>query len=85
MQVTQGTAFNPKMGDGSKGVIQVNHGDTDVTLFGSIDGTNYIKIETFTADTIKEVVLCESFKVSGSDANTTTSIGTSTVHISETR
>ena len=64
------------------GVIQIDRGDTDVTLWGSINGTDYVALETFSADTIKELVKCNNFKVSGSSSDIAQGIGTSKVYIS---
>ena len=81
------TAYNPKMGDGSRGVVQaVIDGSNSAYLWGSLNGTNYTLVDSFTADAIKEVVLCAYFLVSGSSANATTAVGgTTKVLIDETR
>ena len=85
-QIVVGTAFHPNMKNASgQGVIQIVKGDTDVTLYGSINGTDYAFIETFDASTIKEIILCPNFKVSAATDGTFTSIGSSTVFIDETR
>lgn len=90
-QLTLGTAFNPKLGDGSRGVIQVIiDGANDVTLYGSVDGTTYVKIKNYTASTLEEVVLAPYMAFSSDTGATVTSfsataVGNSTVHIDETR
>jgi len=90
-QLKLGTAFNPKMGDGSRGVIQVIiDGANDVTLYGSIDGSTYVKIKNYTTSAIEEVVLCPYMAFSADTSVTVTSfaataVGTSTVQIDETR
>jgi hypothetical protein len=85
-QVVVGTAFNPNMKNSNgQGVLQIVKGDTNVTLYGSINGTDYALIETFDASTIKEIILCPYFKVSAATDGTFTTIGSSTVFIDETR
>lgn len=90
-QLTLGTAFNPKMGDGSRGVIQVIiDGANDVTLYGSLDGATYVKIKNYTESAIEEVVLCPHMAFSADTGVTVTSfsataVGNSTVKIDETR
>lgn len=81
------TIFQPNMRNSNgQGVIQVNKNDTNVTLYGSLDGVTYVLIETFTASVIKEIILCPFFRISSAtDGTLGTSIGTSTVFIDETR
>lgn len=79
-QLTAATAHNPKMGDGSRGVLQVVIGSGEtVTIQGSLNGTDYVTIETATEDSLKEIVLVAFMKytVSGGTA--------SKVYIDETR
>ena len=70
-------------GTGLKGVIAIDHnGSNDVTLQGSLDGTNYFVIETFSADTIKEVTLVPYFRVNGAaDTSNDDTIGSSTAKL----
>lgn len=82
-KLAAGQNFKPLSSD--KGVLQVDKGDTNVSLWGSIEGSHWTLIETFSADAIKEVVLTPYFVVSGSTSNQTAAIGTSQVWISETR
>ena len=85
-QLAVNTEFNPNMKNaGGQGIIQIVKGDTNVHLHASLNGTDYVHIETFSVDTIKELVLCDRFKISGSATDQTTQIGTSKVYISETR
>lgn len=85
-ELTVGTAYNPNFRNaGGQGVIQIKKGDTNVSLYGSLNGTDYVLIETFSVDTIKELVLCDYFKISGAADGTFVTIGTSKVYISETR
>jgi len=81
------TAHNPKMGDGSRGVVQaVVDGANAAYLYGSLNGTDYQLIESFTASAIKEIVLCPFFKLSTSASSVTGTVGGSTkVIIDETR
>ena len=81
------TPYNPKMGDGSRGVIQAVHdGTNNAYLWGSLNGTDYTLVESFEADAIKEVVLCAFFKISGSSSSDTGTVGgTTKVFIDETR
>jgi len=65
------TALQPtiKKSGNSNGLLQVvNTSGTPVYLFGSLDGTNYVLIESFSADTIKEVMLCPFMKIGGNTA-----------------
>tara|TARA_R110000796_G_scaffold24643_8_gene69980 strand:+ start:1159 stop:1431 length:273 start_codon:yes stop_codon:yes gene_type:complete len=85
-QLAVGTEFNPNMKNSNgQGVLQIVKGDTNVTLYGSVNGTDYALIETFDASTIKEIILCPYFKVSAATDGTFTTIGSSTVFIDETR
>ena len=81
-----GQEFTPNLrGSSGQGVVQVSKGDTDVSLYGSIEGTDYVLIDTFNADTLKEVILCPFFKISGAADGTFVSVGTSKLWIEETR
>ena len=81
-----GQAFTPNLrGSTGQGVVQVTRGDTDLSLWGSVNGTDYVLIETFTADSLKEVILCSFFKISGDAADIDTAAGTSRLWIDETR
>ena len=81
------TAYNPKMGDGSRGVVQaVIDGSNNAYLWGSLNGTDYTLVDSFEADAIKEVVLCAYFKISPSSTDSTGNVGGNTkVFIDETR
>ena len=69
-------------GTGLRGIIAVDKGNTNVTLQGSLDGTNFFVIETFTADTIKEITLCPFLRVNGeADTSNNDNIGTSTAFV----
>ena len=65
-------------GTGLKGVISINKGDTNVTLQGSVDNSHFVNIETFTADTIKEITLVPYFRVNGDATGSAATIGSST-------
>ena len=53
----------------SNGLVQVvNTSGTAVYLFGSLDGTNFVLIESFTSNTIKEIMLCPFMKIGGNSA-----------------
>jgi|TARA_E500000178_G_C16521717_1_gene530390 hypothetical protein len=92
-QLTAGTAYNPKMGDGSRGVVQVyipTSGGEDLTLYGSVNGVEYIKIKHYDASTIEEVVLCPYMAYSSQEDNHLTAtptgaVANSKVLIDETR
>jgi len=84
--VNTGTAAETAIvldGTGLRGIVAIDHnGSNNVTLCGSVDGTNYFVIETFTADTIKEITLCPYFKVNGAaDTTMNDTIGSSTCTI----
>lgn len=80
-------AYNPKMGDGSRGVVQaIISGGNAAYLYGSLNGSDYQLIESFTTSAIKEIVLCPYFKLSTSSASVTGTVGGNTkVYIDETR
>ena len=81
------TPYNPKMGDGSRGVIQAVHdGSNDAHLWGSLNGTDYTLVESFTSSVIKEIVLCTYFKISSNASSDSGTVGAGTkVFIDETR
>jgi len=81
------TAYNPKMGDGSRGVVQaVISGGNNAYLWGSLNGSDYTLVDSFTANAIKEVVLCAYFLISGSATDATVDVVAGTkVFIDETR
>lgn len=70
-------------GSGLKGLIAIKIDSTSyVTLQGSINNTDYFVIETFTADTIKEITLCPYMRVNGAaDTSNNDTIGNSTATI----
>lgn len=73
---------NRLKGTGLRGVIAITKGDTNVTLQGSIDGTNYFVIETFTASTLKEITLVPYLRVNGAaDTSNNNDIGNSTAFV----
>lgn len=84
-QLTATEVFAPRMNDsGGRGILQVVIADGEVvTLQGSISGTTFTTIDTFSASTIKEIVLCPFFKFTATAGGTG---GTqSTVEIEEVR
>jgi len=84
-RLTAGTAYNPIMGDGSRGVIHVIIADNEtVTLSGSVAGGTYTNIEVFTATTLKEITLVPYMKFTATDGDSAGSVA-STVDIDETR
>ena len=80
-------AVLPAMGDGSVGVVQaIIDGANAAYLYGSLNGTDYQLIESFTASTLKQIVLCPYFKLSTSASSVTGTVGGSTkVLLDETR
>jgi hypothetical protein len=80
-------AYNPKMGDGSRSLVQaVISGGNAAYLYGSLNGTDYQLIESFTTSAIKELVLCPYFKLSTSSSSVTGTVNAATkVYIDETR
>ena len=80
------TAYNPKMGDGSRGVVQAVIGTGGAYLWGSLNGTDYALIDSFTEDTIKEIVLCPYVLISGSATDKDDNVSVfNKVFIDETR
>ncbi len=70
-------------GTGLKAVIAITIDSTSyVTLQGSLDGTNYFVIETFSSNTIKEVTLVPYLRVNGAaDTSDNDTIGSSTAKV----
>ncbi len=92
LELVVGTAKQPKMnGSDGRGVLQIDKGTVDVSLWGSLitnDATataGWVLIETFTTDVLKEIVLTPYMAVSGSATDVTAPMGTSTAYIDETR
>lgn len=80
------TPYNPKMGDGSRGLVQyVKEGAQTAGLFGSLNGVNYQLIHTFDASDIKELALPPFILISGAVGSVTPVIDGSKCYISETR
>tara|TARA_R110002074_G_scaffold295513_2_gene467111 strand:+ start:162 stop:455 length:294 start_codon:yes stop_codon:yes gene_type:complete len=91
-QITVGNIYKASLRDGARGVIQFTKGDTNLSVYGSLDDVTYILIEAFTASAIKEIALpLYVAVVAGSTAQYAkaslpgTSFGTSTFFINETR
>jgi len=68
-------------GTGLKGVVAIDKGDTNATLQGSLDNSTFYNIETFTADTLKEITLVPFLRVNGDATGTAADIGTTTVKV----
>ena len=69
-------------GSGLKGVIAINIDSTSyVTLQGSVDNSTFFNIETFTADSLKEVTLVPYFRVNGNTTASAATIGSSTAKL----
>ena len=69
---TENPAFEPSCRYSQRGVVQaVIDGSNTAHLHGSVNGTDYQLIESFTASAIKEIILPPYLKVSGSASNTT--------------
>jgi hypothetical protein len=80
---TANPAFEPSCRRSQRGVVQaVIDGSNTAYLHGSVNGTDYQLIESFTASAIKEIILPPYLKVSGSASNTTDAYdGNSKVYI----
>ena len=93
VEFTAGNIQKMSLRDGARGVIQVDYGNTAVSLYGSLNNINYILIETYSASVLKEVALCKYMAVfAGTDATRTRaqieaggSFGTTKAYINETR
>ena len=93
VELTENFVYRPTLRDGSRGVVQVDHNTTDVSLYGSLNGQLFVLIETFTAPAIKEIALAPYMMVGdGTDASRTLnqlqtgqSFGNTEVYINETR
>lgn len=80
------TAYEPKMGDGSRGLVQFVKGTADGYLYGSLNGTDYILIHSFTQSEMKELALPEFVVISGDASNHAVALdAASKAYISETR
>ena len=84
------TAYIPKMGDGSKGVVQCKHGGSTnhAYLWGSLtgDSSEYVLIDSFTTDALKELVLPTYLLISNSPTSASGAVNSATkVYVDETR
>ncbi len=84
------TPYNPKMGDGSRGVVQCKHGGSTnhAYLWGSLTGVSseYVLIDSFTTDTLKELVLTPYLLISSSNSSISGAVNAATkVYVDETR
>ena len=80
------TSYRPKMGDGSRGLVQFVKGSSDGYLYGSLNGTDYVLIHTFTASEMKELALPPFVLIGGSATDPAVDLGaTSKAYLSETR
>jgi len=82
------TVYNPKMGDGSKGIVQCVHGGgtNHAYLWGSLNGTDFVLIDSFTSDALKEIALPSHLKISNSNTSDTGTVNVATkVYVDETR
>lgn len=68
-------------GTGLKGVIAIDKGTTNVTLQGSLDNSTFYNIETFSADTIKEITLVPYLRVNGDATGSAATIDNTTVKL----
>ena len=92
-ELVEHKVYKSTLRDGARGVIQVDFDSTNVTLYGSLNGTTFVKIEQFTAAAIKEIALAPYLMVGSDDAATKTltqletgqSFGNTEVYINETR
>ena len=80
------TSYRPKMGDGSRGLVQFVKGSSDGYLYGSLNGTDYVLIHSFTASEMKELALPPFVLIGGSATDPAVDLGaTSKAYLSETR
>ncbi len=81
------TAYRPRMGDGSRGLVQfVKGGSDDGWLYGSLDGVNYVMLQAFSGNDLKELALPTYVLIAGSATDPTVDLGAaSKAYISETR
>lgn len=78
--------YRPKMGDGSRGLVQFVKGSSDGYLYGSLNGTDYVLLHSFTANEMKELALPPFVLIGGSATDPTVDLGvTSKAYLSETR
>tara|TARA_R110002012_G_scaffold140622_1_gene298248 strand:+ start:117 stop:395 length:279 start_codon:yes stop_codon:yes gene_type:complete len=84
------TAYDVKMGDGSVGVVQCKHGGSTnhAYLWGSLTGNSseYVLIDSFTTDALKELVLPRYLLISNSPTSASGTVNAATkVYVDETR
>lgn len=80
------TPYRPKMGDGSRGLVQFVKGSSDGYLYGSLNGADYVLIHSFTASEMKELALPPYVLIGGSATDPAVDLGaTSKAYLSETR
>lgn len=92
-EIVEHSIYRSSLRDGAKGVIQVDHDTTDVSLYGSLTNVNFVLIETFTASAVKEIALTPFIGVAtGTNATRTKSqletgqnFGNTEIYINETR
>ena len=94
IEMTAGQIESMSLRDGARGVIQVDYGNTTVSLYGSLNDINYILIETYSsASALKEVALCKYMAFfAGTNATRTKAeivdggtFGTTKAYINETK
>ena len=92
-ELVEHVRFESSLRDGARGVVQVDHDTTDVTLYGSLNGTTFVRIQQFTEPAIKEIALTKYLMVGSADAATKTlteleseqAFGNTEIYINETR
>ena len=85
--------YQSTLRDGARGVIQVDFDSTNVTLYGSLNGTTFVRIQQFTEAAIKEIALTPYLMVGSVNQPTRTltelqsgqDFGNTEVYINETR
>lgn len=85
--------YQSTLRDGARGVVQVDHDTTNVTLYGSLNGTTFVRIQQFTEPAIKEIALTPYLMVGSANAPTKTltelesgqAFGNTEIYINETR
>lgn len=86
------TPFKPSLRDGGRGLVQCVHdGANNASLYGSLNGTTFGLIHTFTSSEIKEVALAPDMLIAADTTATVTVAGATDVnaatkvYINETR
>tara|TARA_A100001035_G_scaffold258344_2_gene235013 strand:+ start:196 stop:492 length:297 start_codon:yes stop_codon:yes gene_type:complete len=92
-ELVEHVRYESSLRDGARGVVQVDFDSTNVTLYGSLNGTTFVRIQQFTEAAIKEIALTPYLMVGSvneptrtlSELQTGQNFANTEVYINETR